>query len=101
MRADDEILRTSGASYAFGVFETFYTSGYLDATPANISIVGAVQTFVLLGSGFITGPLFDRGYFYHLLWAGCFLTCFGMMITSVCTKYYQVLLAQGLSLIHI
>ncbi|KAK4897373.1 hypothetical protein LTR27_004893 [Elasticomyces elasticus] len=85
-----------GASYAFGVFEAFYTSGYLNATAASISIIGAVQVFFLLASGFITGPLFDRGYFYHLLWTGAFLTCFGQMMTSICKEYYQVLLAQGI-----
>ncbi|KAK4963276.1 hypothetical protein LTR10_000904 [Elasticomyces elasticus] len=90
------MINTFGASYAFGVFEAFYTSGYLSATAANISIIGAVQVFFLLASGFITGPLFDRGYFYHLLWAGAFLTCFGQMMTSICKEYYQVLLAQGI-----
>ncbi|KAK5683347.1 hypothetical protein LTS10_004878 [Elasticomyces elasticus] len=90
------MINTFSASYAFGVFEAFYTSGYLNATAANISIVGAVQVFFLLASGFITGPLFDRGYFYHLLWTGAFLTCFGQMMTSICKEYYQVLLAQGI-----
>ena len=83
-----------GFTNAFGVFEAYYSSGYLKTSPSDISIVGAVQAFFLLGSGLITGPLFDKGYFYHLLIIGSFLTCFGMMMTSLCTQYWQILLAR-------
>jgi predicted MFS family arabinose efflux permease len=46
--------------------------------------------------GAASGPLFDRGYFYALLWTGSFLVVFGMMMTSLCHHYWQVMLAQGL-----
>jgi MFS family permease len=92
------LISTSGVSNAFGVFETFYSSGYLDSTDANISIIGAIQIFFLLASAYVVGPLFDHGYFYHLMWTGLFFSTFGMMMTNLCTKYYQVLLAQGLCL---
>ena len=94
-RADSSIR---GVTNAFGVFQAFYTSsGYIQSSPSDISIIGAVQAFFLLGSGLITGPLFDRGYFYHLLAVGSFLTVFGMMMTSLCTEYWQVLLARMIS----
>lgn len=84
-----------GVTNAFGVFEAYYVSSdVLHSNATDISIVGAIQAFFLLGSGLIAGPLFDKGYFYHLLWIGSFLTVFGMMMTSLCTEYYQVLLAR-------
>ena len=36
------------------------------------------------------------GYFKALVSTGTFMVVFGMGITSVATKYYQVLLAQGI-----
>lgn len=45
--------------------------------------------------GIISGPLFDAGYFYILLPVGTFLITLGMMMISLSTEYYQVLLAQG------
>jgi MFS family permease len=85
----------SGVTNAFGVFEAYYTSGYLHSDDANISIIGAIQTIFSLASAGIVGPLHDHGYFYHLIWTGSLLSCFGMMMTSLCKTYYQVLLAQG------
>jgi hypothetical protein len=86
---------TWGVTNAFGVFQTFYVnSGYIQSSPSDISIIGAIQAFCLLGFGLFTGPLFDKGYFYHLLAAGSFLTCFGVMMTSLCKEYWQVLLAR-------
>lgn len=35
------------------------------------------------------------GYHKALLVAGGFLIVFGMMMLSLCTKFYQILLAQG------
>lgn len=45
--------------------------------------------------GLATGPLVDVGYLRPLILAGSFLTAFGLMMTSLATSYYQVLLAQG------
>lgn len=46
--------------------------------------------------GMLTGPLYDRGYFRHLLIGGSLLLVLGQMMLSLCTKYYQVLLAQAI-----
>ncbi|EKG13701.1 Major facilitator superfamily [Macrophomina phaseolina MS6] len=64
---------------------------------SNISWVGSVQAFLLLIIGVGTGPLFDAGFFNILLWTGSFLVTFGMFMTSLCTKYWQVVLAQGIA----
>lgn len=45
--------------------------------------------------GAVTGPLYDAGYFYYLISTGSFLVVFGLMITSLCREYWQVMLAQA------
>ena len=45
--------------------------------------------------GSFTGPIFDRGYLRALLITGSFGVVFGHMMLSLCTTYWQTLLAQG------
>lgn len=63
---------------------------------SNISWIGSLQAFLLVLGGVVTGPLFDYGYLRTLVLLGSFLSVFGMMMTSLCTHYWQILLAQGL-----
>ena len=46
--------------------------------------------------GAIGGPLFDHGYLRALVLAGSILVVFGMLMTSLCTEYWQIVLAQGI-----
>jgi len=55
-----------------------------------------VQAFLVVFIGVFTGPLFDMGYLRVMIVTGCFLTVFGMMMTSLATTFYQVFLAQGI-----
>ncbi|EME85210.1 uncharacterized protein MYCFIDRAFT_65738 [Pseudocercospora fijiensis CIRAD86] len=90
-------FNTWGLVNSFGVFQTFYTTNLLrDVSESDISWIGSIQAFLLLIVGVVTGPLFDAGYFYHLLCGGGFLIIFGQYMTSLCTTYWQVMLAQGL-----
>lgn len=43
-----------------------------------------------------SGPLYDWGYLRPLIGVGCFMLVLGMFMTSLCTQYWQVILAQGL-----
>ncbi len=80
-----------------GVFQNYYEhGGLLKETPSKISWIGSLQACLLIGVGAITGPLFDRGYLRALLFCGTFALVFGMMMTSLCTQYWQFVLAQGL-----
>ena len=65
-------------------------------TASNISWIGSIQAFLLLIIGVATGPIYDAGYFRTLVAVGSFLVVFGMMMTSICKDYWQVMLAQGL-----
>ena len=45
----------------------------------------------------IVGVFFDRGYLQTLIRLGSFLVVLGMMMLSLCTQYWQVFLAQGVT----
>jgi len=45
--------------------------------------------------GACTGPIFDRGYLRLLLLIGSFGVVFGFMMLSLCTEFWQAMLAQG------
>ena len=59
--------------------------------------MGSIQAFLLFFGSAAAGPFFDLGYLRTLLFVGTFFTVFGMMMTSICTTYWQVLLAQGVT----
>ena len=48
--------------------------------------------------GVAIGPLYDAGYFQALIRTGSFLTILGIMMTSLSTQYWQVMLAQAVCL---
>ena len=91
------IFCTWGLTNSFGAYQTYYESGELfTATSSNISWIGSIQAYLLMLVGILTGPLFDRGHFRILLLVGSFMVVFGIMMNSLSTKYYQVMLSQGL-----
>ena len=86
-----------GIINSFGVFQTYYAADLLsNKSDSDISWIGSTQAFIVLVLGALTGPLFDAGFFYHMVWTGTFLIVFGMMMTSLCLEYWQVMLAQGI-----
>jgi MFS family permease len=90
-------MYSRGTVNAFGVFQTYYENNLLqDQSPSNISWIGSIQAFLLLVVGVITGPLYDAGYFRPLISLGAFLIPFGFMMTSICSQYWQVMLAQAI-----
>jgi MFS family permease len=85
-----------GIINTFGSYQAYYETDLLpDSSPSSISWIGSIQAFLLLVVGAMTGPLYDAGYFRSLLFVGTFLLVFGQMMVSLCTEYYQVLLAQA------
>ncbi|KAL6815271.1 MFS general substrate transporter [Trichoderma sp. SZMC 28013] len=86
-----------GLVNSFGVFQTFYEQQLLQSySPSAISWIGSLQGALLNWVGFISGPLFDAGYLRVQLMTGSFLIVFAQFMTSISTKYYQILLAQGI-----
>lgn len=89
-------LNTWGIINTFAVFQTYYESGELFlASSSDISWIGSIQSFLLQVTGLVAGPIYDRGYLRLLLVTGSFMIVFGFMMLSLCTEYWQALLAQA------
>ncbi|KAF1978045.1 monocarboxylate transporter [Bimuria novae-zelandiae CBS 107.79] len=90
-------FNTWGLLNSFGVFQAFYERDFLSSSNSSqISWIGTVQSsFIMLGSVY-SGPLYNWGYLKALILIGSFLLVFGMFMTSLCDKYWQTLLDQGL-----
>ena len=86
-----------GIALSWGTFQTYYTSGGISDVKDSSSIawIGSIQAFLLTGGFALGGKYFDAGYFRPIMWSGSFFVVFGLMMTSLSTKYYQVMLAQG------
>jgi MFS family permease len=79
----------------FGVFQQYYTLD-LGLQPSAVSWIGSIQMLGHFSLGMLTGRLFDAGYFYWSVVPGMLISTLGMFMTSLCKKYWQFFLAQGL-----
>ncbi|CAG8018758.1 unnamed protein product [Penicillium olsonii] len=85
-----------GIINTWGAYQTYYEQELLAGTSSStIAWIGSLQSFLLMMIGVITGPLFDAGYFTALTSFAAFLLPFGLMMTSLATKYWQLILSQG------
>ncbi|OJD12291.1 hypothetical protein AJ78_07082 [Emergomyces pasteurianus Ep9510] len=90
-------FNTWGIVIAYGSFQTYYEQHLLAGeSPSTIAWIGSIQSFLLLFVGAITGPLFDAGYARIMLIVGWLLYSFGLMMTSISTKLWQIMLSQAL-----
>ena len=90
------LIHTRGIVNSFGTFQAYYKAHFLSHRSSfDISWIGSVQACLTLILSQLVGPLYDMGFMTILVWIGAFLVTFGMMMTSLCTRFYQVLLAQG------
>lgn len=84
---------------AFGVFQTFYELDLLASkSPSVISWIGSTQAFLMFILSAVVGPIVDAGHLKSLLGVGSLLTVLGMFMTSLCSEYWQVFLAQALTM---
>lgn len=81
---------------SFGVFQSYYENHLLTSySSSSISWIGTLQAFFLIEIGVVTGPLYDQGYLRHILATGTTLLTLGVMMASIATEYYSVLLSLG------
>ncbi|KID91786.1 Major facilitator superfamily domain, general substrate transporter [Metarhizium guizhouense ARSEF 977] len=79
-----------------GAFQEYYQHNMLSSYSAStISWIPSLQIFFMNALGPAVGMLYDRYGPRQLLLAGSFLHVFGLMMCSLGTQYYQILLAQG------
>ncbi|KAK5131581.1 hypothetical protein LTR08_000836 [Meristemomyces frigidus] len=89
------IFSTFGYTTSFGSFQLYY-EGTLGLSPSTISWLGSVQIFLLFFIGALSGRALDAGMFRSVYITGSVLQILGVFTTSVATKYWQLLLSQGL-----
>lgn len=87
---------TFGFANAFGIFQAYYETHQLSHKSASqISWIGSIQIFFLFAVGIFGGPLFDR-FGSVIMWPAAVAYLFSVFMTSLCTEYYQFILAQGI-----
>jgi MFS family permease len=89
-------MNSWGLINTFGVYQTYYKADLLqNHSNSNISWIGSIRAFILLGSPIIYGPIFDMGHPRLIIVSGTFLVVFGIAMTSFCTTLWQLILADG------
>ncbi|KAJ3559189.1 hypothetical protein NPX13_g9569 [Xylaria arbuscula] len=80
-----------------GVFVEYYVNGPLsDYSSSDITWITSLQAFLVTGSNLVMGRLFDSYGTRWLLPIGTVIYSFGLMVLSLSTKYYQIVLSQGI-----
>ncbi|KAH0379841.1 MFS general substrate transporter, partial [Aureobasidium melanogenum] len=88
-----------GIVNTFGVYETYYLRTYLhDYSPSTVAWIGSIQAWVQLSATLISGPVSDRYGPLVIVWPFSLSLVIAMMLTSLCTKFYQFFLCQGILL---
>ncbi|KAK1986345.1 major facilitator superfamily transporter [Colletotrichum cereale] len=87
---------TWGLSNSFGVFQAYYSNELLPETaPSTIAWIGSIQIFLMMLIGVCAGWLLDAGHLRFILICGTAMTSLGLFMLSLCTQYWQILLAQA------
>ena len=89
------VFNTWGYINSFGVFQTYYVVA-LKHPPSDISWIGSLQIFLLFFIGTFSGRATDYGLFKPTFILGCAFQLLGVFMTSISTKYWHILLAQGI-----
>lgn len=79
-----------------GTFQEYYENGPLSNYSAStVAWITSLEIFFMSAMGPVVGQLFDRYGPRSVILAGTLLHVFGLMMASISTKYYQLLLSQG------
>ncbi|OQE46937.1 hypothetical protein PENCOP_c001G06120 [Penicillium coprophilum] len=90
---------TVGFMNSFGIFQEYYTKNQLSASSTStIAWLGAIAIFFLFATSVCAGAMVDIFGPALMLYVGSFGCVFALMMTSLCEKFYQFLLAQGVLL---
>jgi MFS family permease len=82
---------------SIGVFQQYYQTHQLSNFSAStIAWIPGLEVFILMLMGAFVGKIYDNFGPRILLAVGLCLHTFGLMMTSISTKYYQFILAQGI-----
>ncbi|KAK4240412.1 putative monocarboxylate permease [Achaetomium macrosporum] len=89
------MFSTLGYVNSWGVYQAYYETHQLsDHSPDQIAWIGSLQGFFVFAGGLVGGPMFDR-WGAKVIRPGALLYVVSQMMTSLCKKYWQFMLAQG------
>lgn len=81
---------------SYGIFQAYYQTTMLrDSTGSDLAWIGSVQVFANFFCVLVSNPLVSRGYFRHCFHGASFTLFIGILSTSWCTTYPQLLGVQG------
>lgn len=87
---------TFGWINSLGVLQTYYETELLrEYSPSTIAWIASVQQCLMYSGGAMFGKMFDNYGARVLVAGGGALHVFGLFMTSVSSRYYQVFLAQA------
>ena len=87
----------SSCTKSYGVFQAYYEAVLLiDRSPSSIAWIGSFQIFFLFFMSILVSPLIDKGYFRLSFNGGCLMMFLGILVTSWCRKFWELLLVQGI-----
>lgn len=89
------LFNTWGYINSFSIFQEYYTTEF-QQSPSSISWVGSLQIFLTLFLGTFAGMALDAGLYRTVLFVGPLLQLIGIFLTSIATKYWHLLLLQGI-----
>lgn len=90
-------FNTWGLIATYGVFQSYYlTLPTLPDNPSAIAWIGSLYSATTFLTGFVTGPIFDRGFLRTMLLTGTLTLVFAFMMISLSDRLYQLILAQGI-----
>ncbi|KAK7203037.1 major facilitator superfamily domain-containing protein [Myxozyma melibiosi] len=91
------IFASFGYIQVIGVFTEYYGQHQLQTySSSQIAWITSVQTWLTVFCGVIVGRLYDIFGPTPLIIPGAIIMNLGIMMTSLCTEYYQFILAQGI-----
>ncbi|RAL03683.1 MCT family MFS transporter [Aspergillus ibericus CBS 121593] len=81
---------------SIGTFQEYYETDLLrEYSASTIAWIPSLQIFFMYAMSAVVGLLYDHFGPHWLLLVGSFLHVFGLMMASISTEYYQILLSQG------
>ncbi|KAF2256088.1 major facilitator superfamily transporter [Trematosphaeria pertusa] len=89
-------MNTWGLTNSFAIFETYYTHEFPDLSHSSIAWIGSLQLFLTLFIGVFAGRFLDSGHVRAVVVTGITFEVVGMLMTSFCERYWQLVLAQGI-----
>ncbi|OHW90377.1 major facilitator superfamily transporter [Colletotrichum incanum] len=87
---------TFGWVNSIGSFQDFYQNNLLkNYSTSAVAWIPSLQIFFMNALGPLIGTIYDNYGPKQLMLVGTFLHVFGLMMTSLATEYYSILLTQG------